>query len=278
MEKEVFCDLPDLLCNLNNSKYFIFPICYEKTTTFLKGTKNAPIDLIKASNQIELYNLELKSLETYDELNSNLSKLFSDIIFPKFKSSKKILPVFIGGEHTITLPIFENFLKLFSNDKISILHFDAHLDRYETYQNEKYHHATVMNNISKLCDNNIVSVGIREASLDEIEEKPNFISAKDIKKNLQLSTKKILDSLNDFVYISFDYDVLDPSVMPSVGTPMCGGIDYFDVSDILMQVFKEKKVIGMDFVEFCKIKGLDYPDITATKIIYDSICYFEKFN
>ena len=282
---ENFAELEDDISNYNDSKVAVLPIPYEKTTTYVKGTKNGPSAIINASRNMEIYDEELEKnisdvgICTLEELKSEEKpETMFNIINEKIKkliNDKKFIIV-VGGEHSITPGIVKAISE--KNNDLSILQLDAHTDLREEYDGTKFSHACAMKR-SREFTKNIVPVGIRSLCDEEADFiKKNNIKifwAKDIFNNDNWIDEAI-SKLSKNVYITFDLDVLDPSIMPSVGTPEPGGLYYYQLLKLLKKVFIERNVVGFDVVELCPNENNKSPDFIAAKIIYKMIGY--KFN
>ncbi|MCH8004284.1 MAG: agmatinase [Nanoarchaeota archaeon] len=280
-----FLELEDNLSNYGTSKVVILPIPYEKTTTYVKGTAKGPQAIINASRNIELYDEELgKEISNVGICTLNpliIDKNPEEMVNDVFENVKELLddnkfPIIIGGEHSITPGCVKAFAD--SHDDFSILQLDAHADLREEYDGTKFSHACAMKRCLDICKN-IVQVGIRSLSYEESifvkKNKLKIFWAKDIFDNDEWEEKAI-SNLSKDVYITFDLDVLDLSIMPSTGTPEPGGLRYYQVLRFLKNVFEKRNVVGFDVVELCPNVNNVSPDFTAAKIIYKMIGY--KFN
>jgi len=275
--------------NLSQAQVVIVPFGFEATTSYGQGTKNGPAAIIKASSQVELFDEELWQ-ETYKRIkittlqeikpSENISaakKQINKIIFKIL--GNKSLPIFLGGEHSITSFIVEEFKKYF--DDFSILQFDAHADLRDGYLGQKYSHAAAMRHCLDLEGINLVQIGVRNFSAENDElnfwkKNQNRIKtfwAKD-KRNWKIT--EILKGLKKNVYLTFDVDALDPAIMPSTGTPEPGGLEWYETLEILRAVARNKKIIGADFVELAPIKNLSAPDFLVAKLIYKTIGYISN--
>jgi len=280
-----FAELEDDLSNYEISKTVILPVPYEKTTTYVKGTKNGPNAIIAASRNMEIYDEELEKnisdvgICTLNPLiiDKNPEEMTKDV----FENVKKLLddnkfPVIIGGEHSITPGIVRAMTG--KNNDLSVLQLDAHTDLREEYDGTKFSHACAMRRSLESCKN-IVPIGIRSLCDEEADfiKKNNMkiFWAKDIFDNDDWINEAV-SKLSNNVYLTLDLDVLDPSIMPSTGTPEPGGLGYYPVLRFLKKVFEEKNVVGFDVVELCPNKNNISPDFTAAKVIYKMIGY--KFN
>ena len=282
-----FMDLDDEFSAYENSGVVIVPIPYEKTVSFGKGTAKGPAAIIKASSSIELYDDELHcepadiGIHTVSKLESDLdTKEMTGLIRSenlKHLDKGKFI-INIGGEHTVTLGAVLAH-KQFSD--FSVLSIDAHCDLRDTYEDKEICHATVMR---RVVEENIplVEVGIRSYSKEESQyiinsENVSVIHATEIQNNTDWITQAI-SGLKDKVYLSIDVDGLDPSIIPSTGTPEPGGLGWYETLELLRKLFLERDVIGMDIVELAPVQGIYGPDVLAAKLAYKSIGYkfFQK--
>lgn len=260
----------------DSSKIVIIPVPYENTTSYMPGAKFGAGAIIEASTYVELYDEELeaevyrqgihtmppvKILNRAEDDFDTISECFTHVLLDgKF-------PVGLGGEHSISFPIYRAFHKQYNN--ISVLQLDAHSDLRESYEGSVYSHAAVMRRIYEL-NKSIVQVGVRSQCVEEAQfvkkEKINAFYAHALHRNG--FTDSIIDKLNDNVYITIDVDFFDPALMPSTGTPEPGGFLWYETLDFLKRVFKRKNVVGFDVVELCPQKGLVHPDFMTAKLIY----------
>jgi len=195
---------------------------------------------------------------------------------------KKLTPsqilISLGGEHSISYPIVKTYQEVMGTN-FSVLHLDAHSDLREEYEGSIYNHACVMKRIFDLGVKSIVQIGIRNLTPDCMKLinaqrttlKTFFAHKHKTYKNI---VSEILNTLADNVYVTIDLDVFDPSLMPAVGTPEPGGLNWHEVLDILRPVFQKKIIIGFDVVELCPLKNSIYSDFTAAKLIYRLMGYF----
>ncbi len=252
--------------NYEDSKYVIVPVPHGNNVSWIKGTEKAPGKVIEASCEIEHFDLlTLKNINefnffTYDNVKYNELDFVSKKIFNDNK-----IPFFIGGDHSISIPILKNL-----NEEVTILHLDAHLDMRESYMENKESHASALYEASK--NHKIIHLGIRSGCEEEIMNVKKFNNI--ILNSLDL--KSLLENLGEKVYITLDVDVLDPAYMPATGTPEPLGISYGNLLNILISICNNKKVVGMDIVELCPIDGLHFCDVSVAKIIFTCIIMLGK--
>jgi agmatinase len=160
----------------------------------------------------------------------------------------------LGGEHSLSLGAVRAFKETFP--ELSVLQLDAHADLRHEYLGTKYGQACVMRRIFEFCP--IVQVGVRSLSLEEkqflAQNKLTPFYTPDWQSRL-LPVEQIVASLSKDVYVTIDVDVFDPSIMPAVGTPEPGGMQWQEVLNLLRAVASEKQVVGFDLMEFCPQEG-----------------------
>ena len=266
-------------------KVVVVPFGLEKTVSYGGGTKNGPKEIIKASHQVELYDEELnyephkkigiKTLKPF-KIDKNINKALKKIslINENILKKKKFPPV-LGGEHSITPGCIIPFTKKFKN--ICLLHFDAHADLRESYLGEKYSHASAIRRCLDYKNVSLISFGIRNISEGEIpflkknSKRINIFWAKD-KKKWNLNTfKKMIK--NKTVYLTFDVDGFDSSVMPATGTPEPGGLFWNESLEIIKIAAKNSNIVGADINELSPIKGFNSYNFLVAKLAYKILAY-----
>jgi agmatinase len=176
----------------------------------------------------------------------------------------------LGGDHSITIGALEALGKKFKKEELTILQLDAHADLRKEYLGSKFSHADVMWHAREKF--HCVQAGIRSISQEEIDsiKKNNW---ENISFLPDFDAKKIVESCKENVYLTLDLDSLDPSIMPSTGTPVPGGISYEQLLEVLLLLFKEKNVVSADVTELMPIKGLHAPCFLAASICYKILGY-----
>ncbi len=273
-----FCGLPAKYSNYKDSKIAILPVPFDKTCSWLKGSSKGPRAVINASKNMELYDIETNS-EVYKKGVHTMKAITADtpkkMIAGVYRKTKRLIndgkfAVILGGEHTVSLGAIMAHDEIFDN--ISILHLDAHSDRRDAYEGERYSHACVMARAGEFTDN-IVSVGIRSMDSSELKniDRRRIFFASDIYQRLDWIGKAV-GMLSENVYITIDIDALDPSIMPSTGTPEPGGLGWYEVLALLERVSAKKRIVGFDVVEFLPSEN-KAPDFLAAKIIYKLLSF-----
>ena len=266
-------------------KVVIVPFGLEKTVSYGGGTKNGPKEIIKASHQVELYDEEL-NCEPYKKIGiktlkpfkidknikkalNKMSKINQEIL------DKNLFPITFGGEHSITPGCIDPFTKKFKD--ICLLHFDAHADLRESYNGEKFSHASAIRRCLDYSNVSVISFGIRNISQSEIpflkknSSRIDIFWAKDKSKWNLNKFKKLIK--NKTVYLTFDVDGLDSSIMPATGTPEPGGLLWDETLNIIKIAAKNSKIVGADINELAPIKGFNSYNFLVAKLAYKILSY-----
>jgi agmatinase len=265
--------------------FVVVPVPYDLTSTYQPGSRKGPSAILDASCFMELYDEELRK-ETYLVGIHTLQPLEPDARGPREmietvrKSIRNLIkcekvPVLLGGEHSITLGAVQALKRKYP--ELSVLQLDAHADMRDEYQESPYSHATVGRRLWEICP--LVQAGIRsmstqEASFMEKNKVKNFSA--DFVLTEKNALEKICDGIKGDIYITVDLDVLDPSIMPSTGTPEPGGIAWINLLGLLRKVSQSCQVRGFDVVELSPIPGLVAPDFLAAKLVYRMMSYISE--
>ena len=271
------------------NKVVVVPFGLEKTVSYGGGTKNGPKEIIKASHQVELFDEELKK-EPYKEIGIKTLKPFpiknkiSSALDQLSKINEEIIrknkfPIIFGGEHSITPGSIRPFVKKYN--EITLLHFDAHADLRESYNGEKFSHASAIKRCLDFKNVKVVSFGIRNLSRTEMnfyENNRNRIEifwGKDKKEWKLDRLENIFKNKN--IYITFDVDGFDSSIMPATGTPEPGGLLWEDVLPIIKKVCQISNIVGADINELAPIKNFDSYNFLVAKLAYKILAYTFEF-
>jgi agmatinase len=277
-----FLALDEELARWEKARVAVLPVPYDATTSYQPGSRFGPRALIDASRYLEEFDPELGvepcSVGIYtcpevepvvgdpkamlDRVESLVSYLVQDGKFVAL----------VGGEHTLTLAAVRAHSSAYGS--LSVLQLDAHLDLRDTYQDSAFSHACAMRRVWEVA--RVVPVGVRSCSEGELtwlrEQKIRCFWARELKDKVEWMDE-VCDSLGDRVYITVDLDVFDPAVMPSVGTPEPGGLDWDTVTELLRKVARRTHVVGFDLVELAPIPGNRAPDVLAAKLLYKMVGY-----
>lgn len=275
-----FLGLEPRWSSLAESRFAVLKVPYDGTSTWIKGANRGPDAIIDASAHLELYDIETDSepfrrgvythdqavqTTTVEEMVAETQRLVGGFL------AKGKVPVLLGGEHSVTIGAVEATAGAVSH--LSVLQLDAHADMRDEYEGSRYNHACVMARVTEKCP--AVQVGIRsmDASERAAVKGGNIYYARDIVGD-GTWMDRVVEDLGDAVYLTFDLDVFDPSIMPATGTPEPGGLLWYDCLRLLRRVAARKRVVGFDIVELCPRPGADYPSaFLAAKLVYKIIGY-----
>ena len=278
----------DAIHNKSN-KVVVVPFGLEKTVSYGSGTKNGPKEIIKASHQVELFDEELNK-EPYKYIGIKTLKPFpikkniKSALNQLSKINEKIIslnkfPIVFGGEHSITPGSIKPFVKRYK--EIILLHFDAHADLRESYNGEKFSHASAIRRCLDYKNIKVVSLGIRNLCKSEMvyyqknSKRIKIFWGKDKKKWNLRKLERFLKNKN--VYITFDVDGFDSSIMPATGTPEPGGLLWDETLSILKKACKVSNIIGADINELSPIKGFNSYNFLVAKLAYKILSYAFEF-
>ena len=260
----------------------VLPIPYEGTASYKAGQRFGPRMIINASCQTETFDSELKSeivskvkIHTALPLESNLSSpesMLKDVHYAarQVVASGKFL-LALGGEHSISSGLAKAYAE--KHKELTVLQIDAHADLRQEFEGTPYSHACVMRRIHDFGIRT-VQVGIRSCSLEEheyiCEKKPAVFWAPFTKEQIPA----ILEACGRHVYLTIDADGFDPSILPATGTPVPGGLRWYESLELFRRLFSEREVVGMDFSELADLGGLDTRSADlAAALLYRLIGY-----
>lgn len=276
---QTYAGIPQEYGNLATSKIVIIPVPYDGTSTWQKGADKGPQAFLDASENMELYDIETDS-EVYkegvflaDAITENESpEAVVEAVHQttkKYINRNKFVTVF-GGEHSISIGTIRAFNECFPN--LTVLHIDAHADLRKEYEGSSCNHACAVYEANQTT--NLVQVGIRSMDISEKREmnldKVFFAHEMAVNEDWM---DDVIDQLTSNVFITFDLDALDPSILPSTGTPEPGGLFYYETLEFLQRVFDEKNVVGFDMVELCPNENEKSSDFLAAKLFYKMLSY-----
>jgi len=269
--------------SFENSRVLIFPVSYEGTVSFGAGTGAGALAIIDASRNMELYEEEtdaevyrigIHTLEEFQPLESPAAMMNALYAETKTLLETGKFVCMLGGEHSVSAPVIRAHAERFHN--ISILQIDAHADLRDEYDGTPHSHASIMARSVKDLKIPAVQVGIRSLSSDEarsLADLPTKIYwAKDIVGRTDWIDSAI-DNLTENVYLTIDIDGLDPSLVPTTGTPEPGGLGWYEVLTLIRRLAEKRRVVGMDLVEFSKTDNSDAPAFLCAKLVYKSLAY-----
>ena len=273
--------------NYSSASVLVFPVGYEGTVSYGIGTGAGAMAIIEASRNMELYEEETDA-EVY-KIGIHTLEEFAPLETPEammdglYNRTKELLKTgkfvcMLGGEHSVSAPVIRAHAEKYHN--LSVLQIDAHADLRDEYDGTKHSHASIMARVVKDLRIPSVQVGIRSISADEARSLSEGIPtkiywAKDVVGRTDWIDEAI-SNLTENVYLTIDIDGLDPSLVPTTGTPEPGGLGWYETLTLIRKLAEKKRVIGMDLVEFAKAENQDAPAFLCAKLIYKSLAYIFK--
>ena len=274
-----YAGIPEKYASLDASKIVLIPVPYDGTSTWGKGADKGPEAFLHASENMELYDIETDSqvytqgIHLADPVTENSSPAamvtaVHEVVKENIKRNKFV--TMFGGEHSVSIGAIRAFNECY--DDLTVLHIDAHADLRKEYEGTPYNHACALHEANETT--NLIQVGIRSMDISEksIMRPDSVFFAHDMAAD-DYWMDKVVESLGDNVYITFDLDALDPSIMPSTGTPEPGGLFWYETLEFLKSVFKQKNVVGFDIVELCPNEVDKSSDFLAAKLYYKMLSY-----
>lgn len=278
--------LSERYCQLDSASIAVVPVPYDGTSTWMKGANQGPEAILEASSHMELYDIETDS-EVYRQGIVTMApvscpddpKEMAAVVYETARilwEQDKFI-VGIGGEHSISIGLVRAAAKKYAD--LSVLQLDAHTDTRNVYEGSPYNHACVMSRIGEICP--YVQAGIRSMDVSErkgLNRDRTFFAHELLGSSGVVAN--ICRALTQNVYVTIDLDVLDPSVMPSTGTPEPGGLDWYTLMALLKRVVQKKNVVAMDLTELLPNPANKAPDFLAAKLIYRvlSMVFAERGN
>jgi len=256
--------------------FHVIPVPYEKTVSYGAGTAAGPLAILESSQQLELFDgisvpaeygiYTHPSVNCDDSDEKTLEKIAKTV---SIVLNLKKIPVILGGEHTVSVGAFRA-IKAHFND-FGIVQFDAHADLRDTYHGTSLSHACVMRRALEM-DIPIFQIGVRSLSWEEhVLRQERNIGHLDASAIGMAPFPDVMlpEDFPQNIYITFDVDGLDPSIMPATGTPEPGGLSWYQAISALRAVMRGRQVIGFDVVELAPIPDMHAPQFTAARLIYN---------
>lgn len=263
--------------SFDDSAIVVLPVPFERTTSYVAGTRNGPREILLASNQVELWDEQTRSevfdrgIFTLPEIEPSAPDMRGALdeirrVAGDLLDRGKFLVV-LGGEHSVSVPVVEALAPRTEN--LSVLQIDAHADMREAYQGSPYSHACAMRRIVEHAP--CTQVAIRSLCREESEAIPGLRTRvfwdHDMRRDPHW-VSKVVDSLTGNVYLTIDVDGLDPAIMPAVGTPEPGGLSWQETMALIEAVTTQRHLVGFDVVELCPLPGMVGPNFLCAKLIY----------
>lgn len=264
--------------------FHVLPVPYEKSVSYGSGTALGPKAILKASWQLEKWDgksnpceLGIYTCETVDcsvepeHVIENIAQATQEIV------EQGGMPVVLGGEHTVTYGVLKG-LKAAGVDDFGIVQIDAHADLRDAYEGDPLSHASVM---KRAVDMGIplYQLGIRAYCEEEMSYREqfgvHFQDADQLVPN-NINELSLPEDFPEKVFFTLDIDGLDPSVFPSTGTPVPGGLGWYQTLSLFESIAKQREIIGFDIMEFAPIKGFHAYDFAAAMLTYKMMGIIER--
>jgi agmatinase len=258
------------------ARFHVVPVPYEKTVSYGHGTAKGPDAILAASSQLERFDGSsdpgAEGIYTWPAVDC--SGAAEGVIERISLSVRKILklkkiPVVLGGEHTVTWGVIKGYLDAGVKD-FGVVQIDAHADLRDAYEGDKYSHASVMRRVVE-AGVPLVQLGNRAFGEEEREaRKKHGVKAFDALDLVpkQKNAIRLPAKFPANVFFTVDVDGIDPSVLPATGTPVPGGLGWYQTLGLFESVAKQRRIIGFDVMEFAPIEGFHAFDFTAALLTY----------
>ena len=281
-----FLALPQEQSRLDRAQAVLIPVPYDSTTSFRSGARDGPNAMIHASNGLEDYDTELDldvsqvginttpALEPHMGGPEQMAQRVRSAV-ARYLGMGKLVGV-IGGEHSLAAGAVQAHADVYPD--LSVLYLDAHADLRDEYMGTSWGHASSARRIHDVCP--LVLAGLRSMSQEEsdyirVNRVPAFTWPPEL-DNAALN-RGIVDLLSPRVYISIDLDVLDPALMPAVGTPEPGGMGWGQLTGLLKEVAQSRQIVGFDVCELSPGDGPPACSYIAAKLVFKLVAYATAF-
>ena len=270
------------MVDFDDARVVILPIPFDRTTSYVPGTRTGPHEILVASSHMELWDEETQTdvhsigivtlpeiefpMATMEEVVAEIRRVAGEIV------SRGKFPVFLGGEHSITPPLVAAVGEKYKN--LSVLQLDAHADLRRDYMGTPHSHACAMRRTLDFAKT--TQVGIRSLSTEEAADIPSLNTTIFYDWNMRQDPDwmdRVVDSLTENVYITIDVDGFDPAIMPATGTPEPGGLSWYEGLTLLRKVIEKRNVVAWDIVELSPMGGNVAPNFLCAKLIYKMLAY-----
>lgn len=281
-----FMHLDDEYSAFESAHVVVVPAPYDGTTCYRPGTREGPQAIIDASRNLELYDPELRrspyrvgihTLRAIEPVMGNAAGMVDRIeqVTSALLARGKFVAT-LGGDHLTAIGAIRAHAQRYPG--LSVLQIDAHADLRDEYEDSRMSAATVMRRVLDFCPRT-AQVGIRslsepEARLVEERQLPMWLASTIAEQTLRGQRDwidEVVSHLSDEVYVTFDIDGLDPSLVPGTGTPEPGGLGWYDVMALLTAVTQRKRVVGFDLVELSPLIEGHVSPVVAAKAVYKLI-------
>lgn len=258
-----------------SARFQIIPVPLERTVSYGAGTADGPAAIIEASNELERLTAGgepcAQGIHTQPPVDCSgpLPEVMERIATRTETAVRTgLIPVTLGGEHSLSFGAVTGVARALGQP-IGLVQIDAHADLRIAYQGERHSHASVMHLLAEEGVR-LAQFGVRALCQQEIDQRAaHSVFSRDAEELVTKGTHAV-DLPEDFpelVYVSFDVDGLDPSIMPATGTPVPGGLGYYQALHLVEHALKGRRCVGLDVVELAPDGNAAW-DFTAAQITY----------
>lgn len=257
--------------------FHVLSVPYEESVSYGGGTALGPQAILEASAQLELWDGHSKpaDLGIYTAPTVDCSGAAEEVIeriaaATKAALAQQKMPVVLGGEHTVTWGVIKGYLEAGYQGNIGVVQIDAHADLRHAYEGNRYSHASVMKRVVEQGVP-LYQLGIRAYCEEEIQAREDYgvhyLDGEDIVPQ-NISEITLPEDFPEHVFFTLDIDGMDPSVFPSTGTPVPGGLGWYQTLGLFESVARQRKIVGFDIMEFAPIQGFHAYDFAAALLTY----------
>lgn len=281
-----FMHLDDEYTRLETARVVVVPVPFDGTTCYRPGTREGPRAIIDASNNLDLYDAELRrsphtvgiaTLRAVEPIMGNAQAMVerTERVTAHLLEQEKLVAT-LGGDHSISIGVIRAFARRYP--ALSVLQIDAHADLRDEYEGNQLSSATIMRRtldvVPRTAQVGIRSISEPEAELVEERKLPMWLASA-IREQTFAGRRTWIDevvaALGDEVYITFDVDAFDPALMPGTGTPEPGGLGWYEAMDLLSAVAAKRRIVGFDVVELSPLVEGHTSPVVAAKLVYKLI-------
>lgn len=267
--------------NTRETAFFhIIPAPLEATVSYGGGTGHGPAAILAASQQLELWDGESVparlGIHTHPAVDCSGTAADPQSVPPALERIRAVVadvaarggfPIVLGGEHTVSYGALAALAERFG--RFGVIQFDAHADLRDSYEGTPWSHACVMRRAVADLGLPLVQFGVRALCLEEVEARQRYgVRFYDAAELAAGATPEMPSDFPDLVYLSFDVDGLDPAIMPATGTPVPGGLGWYQALELARNALHGRTAIGCDVVELAPVPGLHAADFTAARLAY----------
>ena len=267
-----------------NALFHIIPAPLEHTVSYGTGAARGPAAILEASQQLEAWDGAscpgARGIHTAHavDCSGGVEAALKRIARCTHKALEhNALPVLLGGEHSATLGALQALTE--RHGHFGIVQIDAHADLRQHYQGSIYSHASVMRRAVADLGLRLAQFGVRDLCLEEVQArrdfKVHFLDGPDLARG-GLPATPLPGDFPETVYVSFDVDGLDPACIPATGTPVPGGLGWYDALEIVARCVSKRRVIGFDVMELAPVPGLHASDYAAARLVYHIMGLVER--